>query len=53
DILPLNNLDTEKLLALAGAVEFRSEHPLAEAIVRRANEASALIVIVNGLRLLK
>jgi Cd2+/Zn2+-exporting ATPase len=36
DIIPLVNMAEEKLLAIAAAIEARSEHPLAEAIVRKA-----------------
>jgi Cd2+/Zn2+-exporting ATPase len=38
DIIAENKLSKEETLAIAGAVECRSEHPLAEAIVRRAKE---------------
>lgn len=40
----------EALLALAAAVERRSEHPLARAIVRRAEEAGLLIPAVTDFR---
>lgn len=38
DIIAENKLSKEEILAIAGAIEARSEHPLAEAIVRRAKE---------------
>ena len=38
DIVPLNGHTTEEVLAVACAVESRSEHPLADAIVERARE---------------
>ncbi|OPY67608.1 MAG: putative cadmium-transporting ATPase [Syntrophorhabdaceae bacterium PtaU1.Bin034] len=38
DVVPLNGLSEPDVLALAAAIESRSEHPLAEAIVRRALE---------------
>lgn len=37
DIYPAGGMDESELLQLAGAVEKLSEHPLAEAIVRRAD----------------
>lgn len=36
DIIPINGLSHDELLRLAGAVEARSEHPLAKAIVKAA-----------------
>ena len=38
DVLPLGGFDEEELLRLAAAADRRSEHPLAEAIVRGARE---------------
>ncbi|MHB9134500.1 MAG: heavy metal translocating P-type ATPase [Armatimonadota bacterium] len=38
DIVPLNGVDREALLAAAAAVESRASHPLAEAILRKAHE---------------
>ncbi len=38
-LLPLDGTGEEELLRLAAAVESRSNHPLAQAIVRRAQEA--------------
>jgi Cd2+/Zn2+-exporting ATPase len=37
DVIPLADLDRSEVLALAAAVESRSEHPLARAIVRAAD----------------
>ncbi len=38
DVVPLNDHSEEELLGIAAALERRSEHPLAEAIVRAAEE---------------
>jgi Cu+-exporting ATPase len=38
DIIPVNGVTREELLALAASVEKNSEHPLGEAIVREAEE---------------
>lgn len=38
DVIVLNNLDKEKILKLSASIESRSEHPLAEAILREAKE---------------
>lgn len=38
DIIPLNSLDKDALLALAGTLEKSSEHPLAESIYEAAKE---------------
>lgn len=38
DVISLANLETETVISLAAAVEKWSEHPLAQAIVRRAKE---------------
>ena len=39
DVIPLRDVDRSQVLALAAAVEARSEHPIARAIVRAANGA--------------
>ncbi len=36
DFVPLNNISEEELLRLAAAVESRSQHPLAQAVVKKA-----------------
>lgn len=36
DVIPLSDMDAEEALAIAAAVESRSEHPLGKAIVRAA-----------------
>lgn len=38
DIVPFGSLAAEELLAIAAGVEYRSEHPLAAAILERAEE---------------
>ncbi|KKM10312.1 cadmium transporter [Clostridiales bacterium PH28_bin88] len=43
DIIPFNGASREEVLSLAAAVETRSEHPLAEAIVRKARELGLAI----------
>lgn len=43
DIVPVADISTEQLLAIAGALESTSEHPLAEAIVTKANDMSVTI----------
>ncbi|MBT8477657.1 MAG: heavy metal translocating P-type ATPase, partial [Gemmatimonadetes bacterium] len=39
DVIPLGDLDEQQVLLLAAAVESRSEHPIARAIVRAARQA--------------
>jgi Zn2+/Cd2+-exporting ATPase len=43
DVLPVNGVAPRELLALAASVEARSEHPIGQAIVRRAR-AEGLVV---------
>ncbi|MFN7170589.1 MAG: heavy metal translocating P-type ATPase [Candidatus Omnitrophota bacterium] len=43
DIVTYNNLSERDILTLASSIESRSEHPLAEAIVRKAKEEVQLI----------
>ncbi len=38
DLLPADSADGREVLSIAAAVESRSEHPLAEAVLRRARE---------------
>ncbi|NOG52016.1 MAG: HAD-IC family P-type ATPase [Chloroflexi bacterium] len=48
DIVPLNGMDRADILAIAGAVEARSEHPLAKAITDAADpEAVARIAVTD------
>jgi len=44
----VDGIDEAELLALVAAVERSSEHPLAEAIVRRAEQAGAAMVVAEG-----
>lgn len=39
DIIPANNITEKQLLTLAYALEVKSEHPLAKAIIKKGNEA--------------
>lgn len=41
EIVSCNNFPENDILALAGSIESRSEHPIAEAIVRKAKESEA------------
>ncbi|GAB5377868.1 MAG: hypothetical protein AcusKO_43300 [Acuticoccus sp.] len=41
DILPVGSMSPEKLLSLAAAIEKRSEHPLADAVLRKAAQNGA------------
>ena len=50
DVLSLSGLDEEEILALAGSLERSSEHPLAEAIYRYAQEEGAETYEVHGFR---
>ncbi len=38
DIVAIGDMDEKEILEIAAALEQKSEHPLAEAIVRRAEE---------------
>jgi Zn2+/Cd2+-exporting ATPase len=49
DVLPLNGTTAEELLSLAGAVEQQSNHPLAQAVVRAANERKLKLPQAAGL----
>lgn len=43
EIVALDNLSEKELLALAASIESRSEHPIAEAIVRKAKELEVFV----------
>lgn len=49
DIIPADGVSMDDLLRVAGAVERRSQHPLAQAVVRRAEEAKLTIPEATGL----
>ena len=49
DVLP-GDIDLERLLALAGAVERESEHPLAQAIVRHVEDTDVPRLRATGFR---
>lgn len=42
EIVPIGDLSEKEILRLAGSVEKKSEHPLSEAIVRRAEELGVI-----------
>lgn len=48
DIIPLTNLDEVKILEILASLEKYSEHPLAEAIVKRAKEQSLNLTEVKN-----
>jgi len=49
DVLPLNGNQPDELLRIAGAVEQGSNHPLALAVVRSAQEKGLDLPLANGL----
>lgn len=49
DVLPLNGVSADDLLAVVGAVEQQSSHPLAQAVVRAAQEKGLQLPPVDGL----
>ena len=49
DIIPLNGVGPDELLSIAAAVEQQSNHPLALAVVRTAQERGLELPAANGL----
>ncbi|MDX2160972.1 MAG: heavy metal translocating P-type ATPase [bacterium] len=49
DVIPLNVASADELLSVAGAVEQQSNHPLAQAVVRTANERRLPMPPAGGL----
>lgn len=49
DVVPLNGTTPDELLQIAGAVEQQSNHPLAQAVVRAAEEKKLQLPQVGGL----
>lgn len=47
DIIPVDGLPDQEFLSIASAIESRSEHPLAEAIVSYAKEHGAKVTIIS------
>mgnify|MGYP000756344529 CR=1 FL=1 len=52
DIFPLNDITKEQLLTLAYSLEIKSEHPLAKAIVKKAQEENIKENKVNDFKIL-
>jgi len=50
NIIPLNNQDKNSILTLTASLEKNSEHPLAEAIVKAANEKKLSLKKVKGFK---
>ena len=48
DIIPIDGIPDKEFLSIAAAIESRSEHPLAEAIVKSAKEHGAEISIISA-----
>ncbi len=52
EVIPLNGAGPSEVLRLAAALEARSEHPLAQAVIRRAREEGAALPAGEGFRAL-
>lgn len=48
DIVTIGDMDEKEILEIAAALEQKSEHPLAEAIVRKAQEMNTKSVSVEN-----
>ncbi|MGQ9629110.1 MAG: heavy metal translocating P-type ATPase [bacterium] len=53
DLVPANGFDKEGLLSLAASVESGSEHPLGQAIVRRAEERGIALKDISGFQAIR
>lgn len=47
DVIAYDNLSEKEILVLAGSIESRSEHPIAEAIVRKAKETEVPLLSIG------
>ncbi|CAI2136897.1 Lead, cadmium, zinc and mercury-transporting ATPase [Serratia quinivorans] len=52
DVIPLNGISEQQLLTLAAAVEAGSHHPLAQAIINRAEQYGVPLPLAQGRRAL-
>lgn len=50
DVFIFNNYPQEKALAIASAIESRSEHPLGQAVLRAAKEAGITVPVVSDFK---
>ncbi len=49
DVVPLNSTSSDELLRVAAAVEQQSNHPLAQAVVRKAKERGLTLPAADGM----
>lgn len=52
EIVPTDGVDGDRLLALAASIEVASEHPLARAVIRRAEAAGVALLPASDIRAL-
>jgi Cu2+-exporting ATPase len=52
DILPLAEADENRILALAASLEGRAEHPIAQAVTKKAEERGLAILTTQEFRLI-
>lgn len=52
DVIPLNNHANDEVLKIAAALESRSEHPLAQAVLRKAAEQTDRLLYANDFQAL-
>ncbi|HBB26922.1 TPA: cadmium-translocating P-type ATPase, partial [Candidatus Gracilibacteria bacterium] len=48
DIVPIADMEENEILQIAGALERKSEHPLAEAIVQKADELKVITIDIEN-----